>query len=91
MASYLLPVKMIRHSAGRDGQAAVHTLDGHSALELREEARRETRKPTVNERLEDVLNAPREKLEIEDGRKKERGDNQNGNTRDSDRGEGHGL
>lgn len=52
--------------AGRDGQAAVHKLDGHSDPELGDEAGREVRKPSVNERLKDVLNKPREKLEIEE-------------------------
>ena len=57
--------------AGRDGQAAVHKLDGHNDPELGEEAGREERKPSVNERLKDVLNKPREKLEIEDARDQE--------------------
>ena len=54
--------------AGRDGQAAVHKLDGHSDPELGEETGREERKPSVNERLKDVLNKPREKLDIDDER-----------------------
>ncbi|MEM8977487.1 MAG: hypothetical protein AAGD43_36010 [Pseudomonadota bacterium] len=58
--------------AGRDGQAAVHRLDGHSDPELGEDTGRETRKPSVNERLEDVLNKPREKLEIEDDREQKK-------------------
>ncbi|WP_299793817.1 hypothetical protein [uncultured Marivita sp.] len=58
--------------AGRDGQAAVHKLDGHSDPELGEETGREERKPSVNERLKDVLNKPREKLEIEDERDQEK-------------------
>ena len=33
-----------------------------------EGAGREARKPSVNERLKDVLNKPREKLKIEDER-----------------------
>ncbi|MEP3037190.1 MAG: hypothetical protein ABJO97_00700, partial [Roseibium sp.] len=96
--------------AGRDGQAAVHKLDGFSENDLGEEAarpsrtpaqrqrqdrsediEREDRKPSVNERLKDVLNKPREKLEIEDEREKERDDNENENSRDRDRGEGHSL
>jgi hypothetical protein len=32
----------------------------------------EARKPSVNERLKDVLNKPREKLEIEDERDQEK-------------------
>jgi hypothetical protein len=55
--------------AGRDGQAAVHKLDGHSDPELGDEAGRAQRKPSVNERLKDVLNKPREKLEIEEPEK----------------------
>jgi len=58
--------------AGRDGQAAVHKLDGHNDPELGDEASREERKPSVNERLKDVLNKPREKLEIEDARDQEK-------------------
>ena len=56
-----------------------------------EDKGREARKPSVNERLKDVLNKPREKLEIEDEREQERGDDENENTRDRDRGEGHSL
>jgi hypothetical protein len=70
--------------AGRDGQAAVHKLDGHSDPELGEETGREERKPSVNERLKDVLNKPREKLEIEDGRDKEK-DQEVENDREIDR------
>ena len=58
--------------AGRDGQAAVHKLDGHSDPELSEDTGREARRPSVNERLSDVLNKPREKLEIEDERDQEK-------------------
>ncbi|MEP1326978.1 hypothetical protein, partial [Nisaea sp.] len=56
-----------------------------------EDIEREDRKPSVNERLKDVLNKPREKLGIEDEREKERDDNENENSRDRDRGEGHSL
>ena len=70
--------------AGRDGQAAVHKLDGHSNHELGEETGREERKPSVNERLKDVLNKPREKLEIEDGRDQEK-DQEVENDREIDR------
>jgi hypothetical protein len=64
-----VPLKEIMDKdVGRDGQAAVHKLDGHSDLEIGEEAGREGRKPSVNERLKDVLNKPREKLEIENAR-----------------------
>ena len=58
--------------AGRDGQAAVHKLDGHSNPELGDDTGREDRKPSVNERLKDVLNKPREKLEIENERDQEK-------------------
>ena len=96
--------------AGRDGQAAVHKLDGFSENELGEEAVRpsrtparrqrqyrsedighEDRKPSVNERLKDVLNKPRERLEPDNDREQERDDKENENTRDRDRGEGHSL
>ncbi len=70
--------------AGRDGQAAVHKLDGHSDPELGEDTRREDRKPSVNERLKDVLNKPREKLEIEDERDQEK-DQEVENKREIDR------
>ncbi|MEO1285702.1 MAG: molybdopterin-guanine dinucleotide biosynthesis protein MobA, partial [Pseudomonadota bacterium] len=63
---------IMEKDAGRDGQAAVHKLDGHSDPELGEGAGREGRKPSVNERLKDVLNKPREKLEIEDARDQEK-------------------
>ena len=58
--------------AGRDGQSAVHKLDGHSEYDLGEDTSREARKPSVNERLKDVLNKPRERLEIEDEPEKDR-------------------
>ena len=64
--------EIMEKDAGRDGQAAVHKLDGHSDPELGEETGREERKPSVNERLKDVLNKPREKLEIEDAREQEK-------------------
>ncbi|WP_300057394.1 MobQ family relaxase [Sulfitobacter sp.] len=83
--------EIMEKDAGRDGQAAVHKLDGHSEYDLGEETGRAARKPSVNERLKDVLNKPRERLEIEDEREQERGDDENENTRDRDRGEGHSL
>lgn len=57
---------------GRDAtqvpQAGIHKLDGHSELEQggerSAEAEREDRKPSVKERLDEVMNKPREKLEI---------------------------
>ncbi|QFT48996.1 Mobilization protein A (plasmid) [Roseivivax sp. THAF40] len=70
--------------AGRDGQAAVHKLDGHSDPGLGDDTEREARKPSVNERLKDVLNKPREKLEIEDGRDQEK-DQEVENEREIDR------
>jgi len=83
--------EIVGKDAGRDGHAAVHKLDGFSENDLGEDTGREARKPSVNERLKDVLNKPREKLEIEDERDQERGDDENENTRDRDRGEGHSL
>jgi len=83
--------EIMEKDAGRDGQAAVHKLDGFSEYDLGEDTGREARKPPVNERLKDVLNKPREALEIEDDRDRERGDDENENTRDRDRGEGHSL
>ena len=71
--------------AGRDGQAAVHKLDGHSDPELGEGAGPEERKPSsVNERLKAVLNKPREKLEIKDARDQEK-DQEVENEREIDR------
>uniref|UniRef100_UPI003C7C604D MobA/MobL family protein n=1 Tax=Leisingera sp. S232 TaxID=3415132 RepID=UPI003C7C604D len=64
--------EIMEKDAGRDGQAAVHKLDGHSDPELGGGSGREERKPSVNERLKDVLNKPRERLEIEDERDKEK-------------------
>ena len=64
--------EIMEKDAGRDGQAAVHKLDGHSEYDMREHTGREARKPSVNERLKDVLNKPREKLEIEDERDQEK-------------------
>jgi len=64
--------EIMEKDAGRDGQAAVHKLDGHSEYDLGEGTERAARKLSVNERLKDVLNKPREKLEIEDERDKEK-------------------
>ena len=58
--------------AGQDGQAAVHKLDVHSDPGLGDETGSADRKPSVNERLKDVLNKPREKLETEDDRDQEK-------------------
>ncbi|MEY8828562.1 MobA/MobL family protein, partial [Sedimentitalea sp. XS_ASV28] len=102
--------EIMEKDAGRDGQAAVHKLDGYSENDLGEEAvrpsrtpaqrqrqdrsediGREDRKPSVNDRLKDVLNKPRERLEPDNDRAQERDDNENENTRDRDRGDGHSL
>ncbi len=102
--------EIMEKDAGRDGQSAVHKLDGFSENHLGEEVARpsrplaqrqrqdrsddigrEDRKPSVNERLKDVLNKPRERLEPDNDREQERDDNENENTRDRDRGEGHSL
>jgi hypothetical protein len=64
--------EIMEKDAGRDGQAAVHKLDGHSEYDLGEDTGRDGRKPSVNERLKDVLNKPRERLEIEDERDQEK-------------------
>ena len=76
--------EIVEKDAGRDGQAAVHKLDGHSDPGLEEGTEREARKPSVNERLKDVLNKPREKLEIEDAREQEK-DQEVENEREIDR------
>lgn len=76
--------EIMEKDAGRDGQEAVHRLDGHSDPELGEGAGSEARKPSVNERLKDVLNKTRETLEIENSRDKD--DNQEAeNEREIDR------
>jgi len=49
-------------------QATSHKLDGHSD---REQGVEPEPKPSIRERLEDVLNKPREKLDIEDEREVE--------------------
>ena len=54
-----------KEDAGRDGQVAVHRLDGHSDPELGQGTNRPDHKPSVSERLKDVLNKPRERLESE--------------------------
>ena len=82
--------EIMEKDAGRDGQAAVHKLDGHSEYDLGEGTGREARKPSVNERLKDVLNKPREKLEIEDEREQEK-DHEVEKDRDIDRGPTHGM
>jgi MobA/MobL family protein len=64
--------EIMEKDAGRDGQTAVHKLDGHSEYDMGEETGRAARKPSVNERLKDVLNKPREKLEIKDERDQEK-------------------
>ncbi|MEL6515808.1 MAG: MobQ family relaxase [Pseudomonadota bacterium] len=64
--------EIMEKDAGRDGQAAVHKLDGHSDPELGEDIWGKEPKPSVNERLKDVLNKPREKLEFEDERDQEK-------------------
>lgn len=64
--------EIMEKDAGREGQAAIHKLDGHSVPELGDDTGREARKPSVNERLKYVLNKPCEKLEIEDDRDQEK-------------------
>ncbi|MEP4921965.1 MAG: hypothetical protein ABJV27_19630 [Roseibium sp.] len=53
------------------GQAAFHRLDGHRDPGLENETSRKERKPSTKQRLNDLLNKPREKLEIEDDCEKE--------------------
>ena len=64
--------EIMEKDAGRDGQTAVHKLDGHSEYDLGEGTGRDRRKPSVNDRLKDVLNKPREKLEIGEERDQEK-------------------
>ena len=86
--------EIMEKDAGRDGQAAVHKLYGYSDPELGEEARREDRKSSVNERLKDVLNKPRETLEIEaerDQEKDQQVEKENDREIDRDIDRDHGL
>jgi len=76
--------EIMEKDAGRDGQAAVHKLDGHGLTDPGEETTREGRNLSVNERLKDVPNKPREKLEIEDEGDREK-DKEGGNDREIDR------
>ena len=76
--------------AGRDGQATVHKLDGHSDPELGQRTNQPDLKPSVSERLKDVLNKPREKLEIESECDQEK-DQEVENDRDIDRGSTHRM
>jgi len=69
-------------------QATSHKLDGHSKLEQGVELEP---KPSIRERLDDVLNKPREKLDIEDERELERDDKDEEISKDVDRGRGHSL
>lgn len=48
------------------------SFDGHSEYDMGAATGRKARKPSVNERLKDVLNKPRKKLEIEDTREQEK-------------------
>ena len=82
--------EIMEKDAGREGQAAVHKLDGHSEPGFGEDTGREERKPSVNERLKDVLNKPREKLEIEEERDQEKKQEVE-KDRDIDRGPTHGI
>jgi hypothetical protein len=68
-------------------QATSHKLDGHSNLEQGVEPEP---KPSIRERLDDVLNKPLEKLDLEDDRELERDDKEE-NERDVDRSRGHSL
>ncbi|MEL6830858.1 MAG: MobA/MobL family protein, partial [Pseudomonadota bacterium] len=64
--------EIMEKDAGRDGQAAVHKLEGHSDPDLGGGTGGEEGKPSVNERLKDVLNKPRERLVSETEREVER-------------------
>lgn len=64
--------EIMEKDAGRDGQAAVHKLEGHSDPDLGGGSGSEKGKPSVNERLKDVLNKPRERLVSETEREAER-------------------
>lgn len=69
-------------------QTITHKLDGHND---REQGVEPAPKPSFRERLDDVLNKPREKLDLEDDRELERDDKEEEISRDVDRGRGHSL
>ena len=77
---------LITHPSG-----SISHADSHQRQDRSDDIEREERKPSVNERLKDVLNKPRERREPDNDREQERDDNENENTRDRDRGEGHSL
>ena len=76
--------EIMEKDAGRDGQAAVHKLDGHNDPDLGGGSGSEEGKPSVNERLKDVLNKPRERLVSENEREAEK-DREADNEREVDR------
>ncbi|MEO1222421.1 MAG: hypothetical protein AAFY42_13975 [Pseudomonadota bacterium] len=76
--------EIMEKDAGRDGQAAVHKLDGHSDPDLGGGSGSEEGKPSVNERLKNVLNKPRERLVSENEREAEK-DREADNEREVDR------
>ncbi|MEO0525213.1 MAG: MobQ family relaxase [Pseudomonadota bacterium] len=76
--------EIMEKDAGRDGQAAVHKLDGHSDPDLGGGSGSEEGKPSVNERLKDVLNKPRERLVSENEREVDK-DREAENEREVDR------
>ncbi|MGC1504177.1 MAG: MobQ family relaxase [Sulfitobacter sp.] len=67
-------------------------LDGYSELEQNGgRSEKEERKPSVKERLDEVLNKPREKLGFEDDRDLELDEGEKEISRDVDRDRGHSL
>ncbi|UUV08739.1 MobQ family relaxase [Ruegeria sp. YS9] len=82
--------EIMDRDAGRDGQAAVHKLVGHGDPELDEYTGCDAGQPYVNERLKDLLNKPREKLEIENARDQEKNQEVE-KDRDIDRGATYGV
>lgn len=101
--------EIMEKEAGRDGQAAVHKLDGlsergdlgegtsapttgapHQGRKRSEDIEREEHKPSMKERLRDVLNKPRERFEPDDDREPEK-ENEAEKDRDIDRGPAHEL
>jgi hypothetical protein len=76
-----------REGAGAP-QATTDKLDGYAELEQGGEP---APKPSIRERLDDVLNKPREKLDLEDDRELERDDKEEEISKEVDRGRGHSL
>jgi hypothetical protein len=73
--------------AGGPSRASTHRQGGDRSDDIE----REDQKPSVKERLEEVLNKPREQLDRGDDNDLEKDGDEKENTREVDRGRGHSL